>query len=60
MGRVACVGGQEKEWRRCLLDDLRAVRINADQWTATAQDEGKWRKTAEQAVGRFIVKLITA
>ena len=28
MGNAGCVGGQEKEWMGCLLDDLRA--INAD------------------------------
>ena len=26
-----CVGGQEKEWMGCFLDDLRAFGINADQ-----------------------------
>ena len=32
-GGAGCVGGQEKEWMRCFLDDLRAFGINADQWT---------------------------
>ena len=32
----------------CLLDDLGAFGINADQWTTSAQDKGEWRKTAEQ------------
>ena len=31
MGNAGCVGGQEKEWMGCLLDDLRAFEINADQ-----------------------------
>ena len=35
------VGGQEKEWVGCFLDDLRALGINADQWTTAAQDEGE-------------------
>ena len=39
------MGGQEKEWTGCLLDDLRAFGSKADQWTTVAQDEGEWRKT---------------
>ena len=31
MRGAGCVGGQEKEWTGCLLDDLRAFDINADQ-----------------------------
>ena len=37
----------------CLPDDLRAFSINADQWTSADQDEGEWRKTAEQGVERL-------
>ena len=44
----------------CFLDDLRAFGINADQWTTAAQDEGEWRRTAEQGAERFKAKLITA
>ena len=40
MGGAGCVGGQEKEWMGCFLDDLRAFGINADQGTTAAQDEG--------------------
>ena len=47
MGGAGCVGGQEKEWMWCLLDDLRAFDIKADQWTAVAKDEEGWRKTEE-------------
>ena len=37
----------------CFLDDLRAFGINTDQqWTTAAQNEGKWRRTAEQGRGR--------
>ena len=36
----------------CFLDALRAFGINADQWTTAAQDEVKWRRTAE----RFMAK----
>ena len=49
-------GGQEKVWIECFLDDLRAFGINADQWTTAAQDEGEWRKMAEQGAGRFVAK----
>ena len=48
VGGAGCVGGQEKEWMGCFLDDLIAFGINGDQWTTAAQDEGKWRRTAEQ------------
>ena len=41
VGGAGCVGGQEKEWMGCFLDDLRAFVINADQWTTAAQDEGE-------------------
>ena len=36
VGGAGCVGGQEKEWMGCFLDDLRAFGINADQWTTAA------------------------
>ena len=32
--------------------------INADQWTTAAQDEGEWRRTAEQGAERFMAKWI--
>ena len=38
----------------------RAFAINANQWTTAAQDEGEWRKTAEQEVESFMAKLIAA
>ena len=61
MRGAGCVGDQEKEWMKCLLDDLRAFGIiNADLWTTAAQDEGEWHKTAEQGAERFMAKLITA
>ena len=47
VGGAGCVGGQEKEWMGCFLDDFRAFGINAYQWTTAAQDEGEWRRTAE-------------
>ena len=31
-----------------------------DQWTTAAQDEGGWRKTAEQGAERFMAKWIAA
>ena len=54
-GRGLC-GGPGKRVDGCFLDDLRAFSINADQWTTAAQDEGEWRKMAEQ----FMAKLIAA
>ena len=42
----------------CFLDGLRAFGINADQWTTAAQDEGEWRRTAEQMAEHFMAKLI--
>ena len=44
----------------CFLNDLKAFCINADQWTTAAQDEGGWRRTAEQEAERFMGKLIAA
>ena len=59
VGGTGCVGGQEKEWMRCFLDDFRAFGINVDQWTTASQDEGEWRRTAEeQAAKHFMAKWI--
>ena len=55
-----CVGGQGKERMEYFLDDLRAFGINADQWTTAAQDDGEWRRTAEQGVEHFMAKWIVA
>ena len=60
VGGAGCVGGHEKEWMGCFLDDLRAFGINADQWTTAAQDEEEWRRTAEQGAEHFMVKWIVA
>ena len=60
MGGAGCVGDQEREWMGCFLDDLRAFGINADQWVAAAQDEGEWRRTAEQEAEHFVAKWIVA
>ena len=46
--------------RGCFLEDLRAFGINADQWTTAAQDEGEWRRTAEQGAKLFMAKWIVA
>ena len=54
------MGGQEKEWMGCFLDDPRAFDINADQWTTAAQDKGECRRTAGQEAGRFMAKWIAA
>ena len=47
MGSASNVGGQEKEWMGCLVDDLRAFGINGDQWTTAAQDD-------ETKAGKFL------
>ena len=60
VGGAGCVGGQEKEWMGCFLDDLRAFGINADQWRTAAQDEGEWCRTAEQGAEHFMAKWIAA
>ena len=60
VGGTGCVGEQEKEWMGCFLGDLRAFGMNADQWTTAAQDEGEWRRTAEQGAERFMAKWIAA
>ena len=61
VGGAGCLGGQEKEWMRCFLDDdLRAFGINDDQWTTTAQNEWEWRRTTEQGAGHFMAKWIAA
>ena len=54
------MGGQEKEWMECFLDDLRAFGINADQWTTAAQDEGERCRAAEQGEEHFMAKWIAA
>ena len=56
VGGAGRVGGQEKEWMGCFLDDLRAFGINADQWTTAAQDEEEWRRTVEQGAEHFMAK----
>ena len=60
VGGAGCVGGQEKEGMVCFLDDLRSFGINAHQWTTAAQDEEKWRRTAEQGAEHFMAKWIVA
>ena len=60
VGGAGCVGGQEKQCRGCLQDDLREFSMNADQWTTAAQDKGEWRRTPEQGADCFMAKLIAA
>ena len=58
VGSTDWLGGQEKEWMGCFLNDLRAFDIDADQWPTAAQDDGEWRRTAEQGAEHFTVKSI--
>ena len=60
LGGAGCVGNQEKEWMGCFLDDLRAFGINGNQCTTAAQDEGGWRRAAEQGTEHFMAKWIVA
>ena len=60
VGGAGCVGGAGQIMDGCFLDDLRAFGIKADQRTTAAQDEGKWRRTAEQRAERFVAKWIAA
>ena len=60
VGGAGCVGGQEKEWMGCFLDNLKAFGINADQRMTAVQDEGEWRRTAEQGAEHFMAKWIAA
>ena len=48
VGGGGCVGGQEKEWMGCFMDDLKAFGVNADQWATATQDDEEWSRTAEQ------------
>ena len=58
-GRAGCVGGQEKEWIGCFLDDLRAFDINAVDDCSPRR--GRWRRTAEQGGEHyFVAKWIVA
>ena len=57
---AGCVGGQGKEWIRCILDNLRTFGTDVDEWTTAAQDVGECRKTGEQGAERFMAKRITA
>ena len=59
-GGRGLIQGAGKRVVGCFLDDLRAFGINADQWTTAAQDEGEWRRTAEQGAEHFMTKQIVA
>ena len=59
-GGRGLLGGPRNIVVECLLDDFRAFGINADQWTTTVQDEGGWRRTAEQGAERVMAQWIAA
>ena len=58
--RTAWGARKKSGWGVSWTHDLRAFGINADEWTTAVQDEGEWRKTAEQGAERFMVKWIAA
>ena len=60
VGGADCMGGQEKEYMGCFLDDIRAFGFNADQWITAAQIEGEWRRTADRGAKHFMAKWIAA
>ena len=47
------MGGQEKDWMECFLDDLRAFGINADQLTTAAQGRGGMAQNGGTRGGTF-------
>ena len=57
VGSAGCVGGQEKEWTGCLLDNLKAFGINADQWTTAAPGRGGMAQDGGTRGGTFHSKL---
>ena len=56
VGGAGCLGGHENEWMWCFLNDLRSFGINADKRTTAAQNEGEWRRMAEQGAEHFMAK----
>ena len=44
VGGAGCVGGQEKEWTGCFLDDLRAFGIHADSGRLQPRTRGNGAK----------------
>ena len=58
-GGAGCVGDHEKELG-CFQDDFRAFGINADQRTTAAQDQGEWRRTAEQGTEHIMARWVAA
>ena len=62
MQRSLMMGDQHKcPWVDApYLDDLRAFGINADQRMTAAQDEGEWRRTAQQGAEHFMAEWIAA
>ena len=60
VGGTGCVGGREKEWMGCFLDNLRAFGISVDHRTTAGQNEGEWRRMAEEGAEHFMAKGIAA
>ena len=58
--RVAWGGGRKKSGWGVSWTTSKNFGINADQWTAAAQDEGEWPNTAEQRAEHFMAKRIYA
>ena len=58
--RLDLLGIPQSDGKKCSICILKAFGINADQWTTAAQDEGEWRRTAEQGAEHFVPKWIVA
>ena len=58
-GRGLC-GGPGKRVDGVFPGRPQSFGINADQWMTAAQDEGEWRRTAEQGAEKFMAKWIAA
>ena len=54
---VELMGGQEKEWMRCLLDDLGIFGIKVDQWTKCSPGRGGMARDGGTRGGTFHGKM---
>ena len=56
VGKANSAEGQEKEWKGCILDDLRVFVIHPDKFSIKVQDEGGLHKTEKQGAECFMTK----
>ena len=53
VGGEGCMGGQEKEWIRCLLDDLQSFRCQSRPVDDCNPGQGGMAQDGETRVGTF-------